>query len=414
MADFRQKTLVSFLVILLAAVQTGCWDRKELEEQAFVTTIAIDKGRSPGTFLWSMRIASPPSLAGGTTGVSSTTKGTSSMVTVEAPTVFGAVNLLNTFIGRKINLMHTKIIIVAEDVAKKDPYPLRTFIRYREIRRSVFVGVVKGRAIDILKRNQPVLERNPSKYAETLILSTTFTGLVPMTQIHDFLINSESGGITATAILLGLSHGLKQPAVSTEKATAPYLPGQIPREGDTPVEFIGAAVFKGGKMVGEINGSENRGMAMLTGRFMRAFSSIPDPREAKKAVSLDLRAAAPPVVKVRIRNGRPEISAKVSLEAEILAIQSAQDYTTGPGLKALEKASARYYEKKLLALVKKTQAMRADIFGFGNKARHLVGTVDEWNKLDWDDLYPKAEVRISVQVAIRRIGMQIQPATPID
>ncbi|MHB1166951.1 MAG: Ger(x)C family spore germination protein [Carboxydocellales bacterium] len=407
------KKIVSLLLLfLLTANLTGCWDRRELEEQAFVLTLGLDKGSVAGSYIWTFQLALPRAMAGGTTGGGGASPDKPSInVSVEATTLFGAVNLLNSFIDRKANLMHAKVMVVSEEVARKDPVPLRTFIRYREIRRNIFIMVSEGKAKDIIATYRPVVEQNPAKFIETLILNSTFTGLMPNTQLTDYLIDQESKAIETTTILVGKTGGLGIKKLKTE-LTAPYLPGEIPREGGNDSEIIGVAIFHGKKMVGKLNGSENRVMGMLNGRFKRGFVSFPDPQAPGKFIAVDFRAGTPPQIKINLQGKRPIISIHLSLEGDILTIQSEVDYTRPDMLKKLEKAITKIVTDATLKTVKKTQAMQTDIFGFGNQARHSVNTWGQWEKLNWKELYPQAETKVTVDFAIRRIGIMYQPIKP--
>ncbi len=413
MANLR--TLTSILILLLlTSFLSGCWDRRELEEQAFVLTLGVDKGTIPSSFLWTFQIAIPRQLAGGQTGGGGGGGGQkpSTIISVEATTLFGALNLINSFLDRKPNLMHAKAIVISEDLAREDPVPLRAFVRYREVRRNLFVLVAEGKAKEIISTYKPVLEQNPAKFIETLVLNSSYTGLMPKTQLHDYLTHMESRAIEATAILVGKSGGLNQPKELNPKLADPFLPGEIPREGGSPIEIIGTAIFKGGKMVGKLEGSENRVMAMLTGNFGRGFWAFPDPMAPGKNLALDIRSGAPPVMKMEFKKGRPVINVHLSLEAEILAIQSNIDYTRLDMLNKLELYTERFTVDYITKVIKKTQGMGTDIFGFGNKARHLVDTWPQWEKLNWEELYPKAEIKVTVAMSIRRIGLQFQPANP--
>ncbi|MFZ3171614.1 MAG: Ger(x)C family spore germination protein [Carboxydocellales bacterium] len=411
--DLCLKRIFSLLLLLLVVTTlTGCWDRKELEEQAFVLTIGLDKCPVAETYIWTFQIAIPQAMAGnvGVSGVSSTGK-SSVNVSVEATTLFGAVNLLNSFIDRKANLMHAKIIVVSEELARKDPAPFRSIIRYRELRRNIFVMVSEGKAKDIISTYQPVLEQNPAKFIETLILNSNFTGLMPNTQLTDYLIDQESEAIEATTILVGKTGGLGHKKLKAE-LTAPYLPGEIPREGGNDSEIIGVAIFRGTKMVGKLNGSENRIMGSLNGRLKRMFISFPDPQSPGKFVALDVRVGSPPKIKVNLQGERPLINVHLSFEADILSIQSEIDYTRPEMLKKLENSAVKLVSEATLKVIKKAQAMHTDVFGFGNQARHLVNTWDQWEKLNWKQLFPQAETKVTVDFAIRRFGVMYQPIKP--
>ncbi len=407
------RKLASLLIVmLLSASLAGCWDKRELEQQAFVTSLAIDQGSLDDTFIWTFRIAPPRQLAGGVGSVGGN-QPSSTLVSVEAPTLHAALNLLNSFIDRKLNLMHLKVVVVGAELAKKDPLPLRILSRYREIRNNLFVLIAEDKAKDILKLNKPVLEKNPSKFAENLILNTSFTGFAPKTQLLDFVIALESEAIAPTAILVGLNKGMPAHLKASPETVAPYIPGEIPREGDTPFEIMGTAVFKDNHMVGTLTGTENRTMAMANGNYLRSTFSIRDPLEPSKHLAMDVRAGSPPVIKVQLRGNRPLISVELSLEADLLASQSSVDYSDLKNIKILEKLVALKVSKTLKDTVKKTQGMGADVFGFGNKARHLVKTWAEWEQLDWGDLYPKADVQVTVDFSIRRIGLMYQPVRPV-
>ncbi|MHB8170561.1 MAG: Ger(x)C family spore germination protein [Thermincolia bacterium] len=408
------KKLASLMIlVLLTSTLSGCWDRRELEELAFVLTIGVDQG-TQGRYLWTFQIAIPRQLAGGQSGGGGGGDGKSSTTTisVESTTIFDALNLLNSFVGRKANLMHAKAIIISEAVARRDPVPLRTFGRYREIRRDLFVMIAEGKAKDIITSLKPVLEQNPAKFIETLVLNASFTGLMPKTQLHDYLTNMESRALEATAILVGKTGGLSQPKKVSPNVSAPYFPGEIPREGGSPAEIIGVAVFNGARMVGKLNGTENRIMAMLTGHFKRGFITFSDPLASGKNIAMDVRPGRPPVTQLQFKGNIPLITVHLNLEADILAIQSLVNYTRPEMIKKLEKIAENEIRKNVIEVIKKTQNMSADIFGFGIKAQCMMQTYSQWENLPWHDLYPNAEVHVTVHVNIRRIGIQYSPAIP--
>ncbi|MDA8235639.1 MAG: Ger(x)C family spore germination C-terminal domain-containing protein [Clostridia bacterium] len=93
-----------------------------------------------------------------------------------------------------------------------------------------------------------------------------------------------------------------------------------------------------------------------------------------------------------------------------MVIQSDTDYTRPEMLKELEDYVEKYTVDFAKEVIKKTQGMGTDIFGFGNQARYAVDTWPQWEKLNWGELYPKAEIEITVAMSIRRIGLQFQPA----
>lgn len=289
------KRYISGLLLCIILVNClGCWDKRELEDQAFVMSLAIDKGETC-KFLWSFRIAIPRQMAGGQGGGGGGGGGkTNTVVSVEANTLFDALNLLNTFIDRKANMMHAKIVIIGEKLAKQGNLPLQSLIRYREIRRTLFVLVAKGKAKDIFLKHKPSLEQNPAKFFEEIAANRSYTGLSPKSQLHDFLMRTQSLDQQPVTMLVGLSRGLPKKKAKLQGDAAPYISGEVPRVGDTPTEVIGSAVFKDGKMVGTLTGSETRATEMVTGEFMRGFVGVPDPLVPGQFVSLDVKSSSSP------------------------------------------------------------------------------------------------------------------------
>ncbi|MCL4426281.1 MAG: Ger(x)C family spore germination C-terminal domain-containing protein [Firmicutes bacterium] len=193
-----------------------------------------------------------------------------------------------------------------------------------------------------------------------------------------------------------------------------YLAGEIPRVGGNKISFMGTAVFDGDKMVGVLNGDETRLLLMFRGEFKRGFISIPDPVKGEFFDPIDARPARRPRIRVRRQGNNFRINADIALEGDILAIQSKVDYTQPKMMPILEAKISRYLTQQAQVLVEKTQKeFKSDIFGFGNKVRHLTPTWDDLVKLRWLNKYPEADVRVRVTFKVRRVGTEFKPGIPI-
>lgn len=210
-----------------------------------------------------------------------------------APNVTAAIRLENEFLRRYFAPVITFGI----------PVILVLLARYREFRRSTFVMVVTGRARDVLEKTTPILEDNPAKYHELLFLGYKYTEFIPLAQFHYFYNAQKSLAQVPVAIMGSLQGRKPLPEGRARKSKGSYTAGGIPRQGGPQLEVMGGAVFRGGRMVGEMNGDELGIVNMLRGTFRRTISSIEDPRVKGAFVVVDIRPRAHPRVDVHFVEG---------------------------------------------------------------------------------------------------------------
>jgi len=186
-----------------------------------------------------------------------------------------------------------------------------------------------------------------------------------------------------------------------------FLAGQLPRKGVGKVEVLGSAAFRDSKMVGTLNGTQTAILNMFRGWFFESLFAFPDPGRPDRFVILRVKKERKPEIKVRLdAEGMPEVRVRVALDAEIISIQSGINYERPEKLSILEEALNRQMERLAGELVRKAQEeFRADIFGFGFKARRLAATYPQWESMNWPELYPEARVSITFDTKIRRIGL---------
>ncbi len=72
---------------------------------------------------------------------------------VEAASLFGAEQLLNTFVSKHITLIHNTTVVVSEEIAREGLAKyINPLVRSREIRRTNYLLVVKGKANDFIEK----------------------------------------------------------------------------------------------------------------------------------------------------------------------------------------------------------------------------------------------------------------------
>lgn len=400
------------LLLLTASALAGCWDKAELEELAWVLAVGVDQGKESQYAVTAM-IALPDKLAGGKDGGGGGKPYL--LTTVEAPTVAGAMAMIDGFLSRRTSLQHLKVLFMGEDLAKiSGMHTMDEFVRFRQTRRAVMYVVTRGEAAKFLSAMETKIEKNPQRFFEQITNNYRATGLTPGAgQIQSFVTTVNTGymsPITYYAAIKEEGEEKEGKESSSTKAESGFASGELPRKGGPNVELVGAAAFKGERMVGVLTGDEMRMVLLLQDQFRQGYFSVPDPIRENLFISLLLRRGRPLRVTVDLTSGAtPRINALATLEGELVSIQSNKDYTE-PDLQArLEAEVAGNLEKHIRDLVEKTQKWEADVAGFGEHVVRRFPTVDSWERYDWPGKYKNAEIKVSVRVTLRRFGVQLSP-----
>lgn len=361
-------------------------------------------------------IANPMAMAGGEGGGSSPPSEDASLVTVvEAPSLYASMNMVNTFVGRRITLMHVKGIIFSEAMAKDGTMCelIPTLLQFRETRGTSFLAVSRQKPEEIIEKIKPKLESNAAKYIEMLAASSSYTGFIPSEKLRQFYNELKVEGINPVSILISIADD-KLPShlgKSTLKSEGSYRAGTLIKKGGVALEAMGSVAFSGGKMVGELNGDETIIYSIFRGKYRNGIFSIEDPLKSNKVVSAEISMVGKPQIKIHFTQQGVVIDTKIKLEANVLGDVSLIDYGLPKNRTILEKAFEQYIKKATENLVRRTQdEFKSDIFGFGLKARRLVLTQKQWEDLKWRELYPDATVNIEVDLKIRRTGTQLRIA----
>lgn len=429
MQAFKRILLAIFLSGLLFT--SGCFDAIEVDEMVYVVAMGLDSGTN-GNVRMSMLLAVP--IAVGVGPEPGEVDKSTTMLTVEAPTIYGGMNIANSMLSKKVNFSHAKLVVISKELAQTgvEKY-MNTFSRFREFRPNTYLGIARGQAEDFLKESKPILEANPAKYYELLMEAWEKTGFSVGSIISDFYRDMRSNDGEAVAALLDVNN--LESSEEFEKILSAgeqdndgkvmegdYAAGQVPAIFDSKSMNMGIAVFKADKMVGELSGRETVFYLMVTGRLKEAYFSIPDPEEQgskevqeMQFVSLRLSFARRPVVQVKMKEDIPEITAHIFLEGSVLTVEGDKDYSTGEGLKQLEDFSAEYLRKDILSFLEKTRDIfNSDICGTGRKMKQKFLLWDDWGRFRWAEKYQNAVFDASLKVVIRRTGMTIKQIPMAD
>lgn len=407
-----------FLCMLLPVMLLlqGCWGSQETDEIGYILLMGFDKGEE-NILKVTYQMAIPQPAEGGEAGAAT------EIIEVEAASIYGAQQLISAFVSKHSILGHNRAIIVSEELAREglSKY-INPLVRSRDLRRTTFLMVVKGKAGEFIEKNKGLIfEKYPSRQVDIFMASSDLTGFIYESDIHSFYQCLKSPGQEATAALVAVQKekedeeneiGEKKSRSNEEKIKdeMAYLPGEIPRKGGNKIELIGQAVFKDDKLVGFLDGKETRYYQMLTGDFEKGIFSFPDPQEPdNNVVVIEIIKRIHPKIRIKSAENKTVIEVDIFLKGEILSIQSGKNYESGKLHQELENYIRTFIAHGATQLIKKTQEEYAsDIFGFGEYTRKFFWTWSEWVNYDWLTQYPYCEVKVQTFFNIRRPGMMIK------
>ena len=430
MTKLKSKRPVKYIAVLLIAglvFTPGCWDRRELEDQAFVEAIGMDLAKNQ-QFAVTFRIAIPSKTGlgqaggGGGGGAGSAAEKASLQTTVIAPSLPAAMALTSAYVNRELNLMHTKVFIFGESFARQGVgRALNLLSRYREMRRNIFVCVAKGEAQKLMSVNAPDLEKSYAKYWEGVRLLTSRLALHPGTLFHDFMLGQES--IDKAGTMIYLAKNDKSQGQDPDKLDVPpsfkegdlsIKAGEIPRLAGDPLEYLGTAVFKQDKFITTLDYMETQAFLILNGTYKMGIHTIKDPKDSKNYISPEIKQAAPPQIRVDTTGDTVKISEIVSLEGDLASVQSTQDYATNfANQHLLESVLEKHLKEHSLKMLKKMQKSETDIVGFGEYAQRGFLTYQQWKAFNWSKKFKDAEFDLNFDFKLRRTGLQGKQPGPI-
>ncbi len=409
-----RQAVITLLTCALCSCVTGCYDRQELEQQAFVTALGIDK--APGDMIdFTLRFALPQNPAGGGSGGSSadTPLAGKAPVTYRAHSVTEALLIANSSVERQVSLTHLTNIVFGKSLAQEGLKPtMQVLVRYREFRPTILVGVADGTAREVLATQKPMLDKTSGRLADGIALTSQRTGLVPVVylqDLHRFVEGEQSGGVLP---LFSINQKVKddpQGEQGVKDGQDVFQPGEVPRAGGDPVEWLGAAVFRHDQLVGMLNGRESIQLQFLSGILRNTKLDFSDPLAPGKHVGLSMRKERAPRYTVQLSNPMA-IDVDVPLEADLLNVESGVDYSRPENRTKLEQSLQAATAKEYTALLTKLyHDYDADVIPISQHARGHFATDQQFTSYPWAQRFRTADIRVHVSLRIRRFGVQLTP-----
>jgi len=394
-------------IVLCIVALSGCYDNNEIEDLAYIIAIGIDEADS-NSFNLTFQAAVPKSISGGSSGGGGGGESTN-IISFKTDNFLSGFKKTSEYLSRKINLSHTKIIVVSEKIAKEGITAfLNGLHNFSDLRPNVHIIVSSEGAKKYIESIQPKLSSNPARYYDLLFKSYETGFLVPDTHIEDYLYRAKNYGIQPVTIYTEKDKDIiegKKPSgdEGSEKSDV-----KSKKSGDSKKENMaikGLAVFQMDKMVGKLDPKEATIFALIKGSNNNVRIEVTDPLDERFKVLGTVNREKSSSTKVRIENGKPQININLKLNINVQAVQSDNDYDESEKAAKLKKVYEDYLNKGINSLLEKaTYEFKSDIFGFGELAKRNFKTIDEWDKAKWPDIFPQSKYDFKVDLEIMRRG----------
>lgn len=415
----RKKAAILVLLVITSNLLCGCYDSRETDELAYVIALGLDKGKTSALKM-TFQVAIPKNMGGGAQGGGGSSEEPYSVIVVEAPSLYAGMNMSQTFISRQINLSHAKVIVFSKELAKEGVQKyVNAMYRNREFRLNMHIAVSRTSAEEFIRNVKPKAEANPAKYYELAMNRYKYTGFTADTRFYNFYTQLRSYSGQAYATLAGVNNNESSSDIDLKGSTYKEKGRSMPQERDFVAggtntvpsiksEMMGLAVFNGAKMVGELDGEETAFLLMATGKYNYAYFTIPDPESKGDYVVQNIKQSRRPSIKGELIDDKPHVTIKLSLETDILSIQSGINYENVNKIPTLEKSIESYIKAGTVKFLEKTRdEFSSDVCSFGESFRRKFLTWKDWEEYGWLDRYKDISFDVQVDVKVRRPGLMV-------
>lgn len=390
---------IFILVVLFIMAFSSSYLSLSIDNLAYVLVIGIDKGKDNN-----LEVSFQFSTASKASDTGSTEKVPTIIDSLEAPSLSTAINLMNSYIGRELNLSHCKVIIFSEELAEEGiSEEIYTLINDTQVRPSANIVVSKCSAKLYMEQTSPELENLISKYYEIFTNSSKYTGFKPNATIGDFFNAIICKTCEPVAILGGLSTEKPENQGNNHiQENYNVKSNQTPIEGENGSENIGIAAFKDDKLIGELCALETTTFLAITNKVDRFLISVPDPDDVNSYVDIYLYPKGSTSIDVETSSSSPFIKVKAAFTGKIYSMSNNSQYLDPEILKNLSETCNKYLESVFTDYLYKTsKEFKSDINGFGKYALHNFFTTQDYNDYNWLNNYQNAFFEVQIDTSIK-------------
>lgn len=378
------KTLKSIFItatlFLFSLAFSFSYTSYSIDNLVFVVAIGIDVGENSKLKV-SFQFSNSSSIAAS----GSTEEDALIITSVEANSISSAINDLNSYLGKKLNLSHCKLIIFSAELASlgisDEIYALTNHI---EIRPSSNIIISKCDAEVYIKNSKPNMEKLITKYYEFFPNSSKYTGYLYDATIDCFFNNLYSD--------IGEPYAMLGELIDSDSNISAKRKAQN----------LGLAVFKKDRLIGELSPIETLAFGIIQNKVDSFFITVEDPRDSDKTIDLSIACDKNLKIDVDIINDTPYIKVDCKFKGFIDSMSNDMEALDTKFIEDISNSANRYLENVISEFLYKTsREFDSDINNFGKKVLSKFLTLDDFHNFNWKNHYKNSFFKVSIDVNIQ-------------
>lgn len=442
-------SIITFLILLVIFVGafSSSYTSHNMSNLAYVLAIGIDVGENA-----KMKVSAQFTKSSSFSPNSGSSEESSTMVSAEADSIYNGLTVLNSYIGKEINLSHCSVVVFSEEFAKNGiSSQIYSLLNNEEFRPTTNLVISTCDAFDYLSNVKPNLEKITTNYYDTFSITNKFTGYFSDISVGEFFNTLSEDYCDGTAILGGLdktarkeeekkSSGSNNSSDSSDNSNSDsssdssnksssssetsdnmsnldssnsgenivtdpkeLVAGLSSIQGKRGSENIGLAVFDEDKMCGKLTALETICHLLIQNNVDSCIVSIdnPFPENGEKKIGLNITPSKKSKIDVKIEDGIPHIFIKISVNSSILTLETNMNYQNQEVLNSFSNSAEEYFKKEFNNYFNKiSKKYGTDIDCFGIKALSNFSTQQEWKDFNWHEKFKSAKFDIDINVDV--------------
>lgn len=365
-----------FILLLLSGCQNSS-SSDNLENFYYVMAIGIDSSDEDKLQV-SIQVAA--NSGDSKSSDSSSQSNSSNIYSVSCNSIDSGINILNNYLSKKINLSHCAAIIFSEDIAKSGLKEyVNTFGSNTDIRPTCNIIISSTTSLEALEKISSSNETFSSKFYEFIQTSAEYTGYSLAPELSEFLYCLNYGSNSAIA-------------------TYAYI-------AEDTIQNVGIAIFDGNKFIDNLSVLDSISYSLITNRLESSVISIKNPNNPNQLIDVSVKQAKAPKINCNLVNNYPFIKIDLTLEYDVLTSPTKINASIANQHNLLEQ-NINNYIKEIISkfLYEISHKYNVDICNFRNQMSKKYLTLDEFEKIHWDDIYKDSFFEVNINGKIENTG----------
>lgn len=388
------------LMIVLSFLLTGCYDRKEIDDYAYVIAIGVEKGEGD-MYKFTASVANPNVIG----EAKEKAEGALSNISCVATDFFSATEIMNYNLSKKINLSHTKLIIFSSQLARDGLKKFTdSFVRELKIRPATLVAISE-KPSEYLDNLKPLLEVNPEKYFQEIFDkdNANFSESATLSEVF-YATNSKDRNIILPIMGVMENDDEKKPETDEDAYNKNDVSiTKVMLKSDNKAMITGIAFFADDKLIMEGTTYEDIFHSFISKKTGKISYTVNVSEGEKDNLAVSLTEFKKPEIDIDC-NGNPKINIKIFADCEVLYLPKSIAHSKNS--KEISDIVANDLKQNITEYLTKTRdVLKTDTENLSRYAKRRFLTYNAWNEYNWKEKYKNAYFNVDAEINVVQFGV---------